>query len=118
MEPVVFNHTGHKEMWNWLAEHPDKDETYWPGWEYNGGEYGEAVCNCFACDFVDKYNTISQKPRETSCDYCPICDEGRGSCLEGLYDDWDDSENIEERAELARIIRDLPVRDIPNMVVK
>ena len=37
MSEKVFNHTAHKELWNWLSINTDQVKANWPGWSYNGG---------------------------------------------------------------------------------
>ena len=64
MDKPVFNHTAHKELWNWLAKHPTKNKRAWPGWKNNGGEYDKPINLCFACDSADKDKTYG----------CPVCD--------------------------------------------
>lgn len=50
----VFNHTGHKNLWNWIAEHPTHDETDYfdaikltnelrPKWNHYGCEFVEHI---------------------------------------------------------------------------
>ena len=41
MNKKIFNHTGHKELWNWLANNPTMEKTDWEDWSYNGGKYEE-----------------------------------------------------------------------------
>lgn len=105
---MVFNHTGHKELWDWLAQNPDKHKCDWPGWVYNGGEH-IATGGCFACEYVYSHGI-------GDCENCPLvwpndvrCDDitPYGS---SLYYKWDDEKDLKKRSELARQIRDLPVR--------
>lgn len=106
-----FNHTAHKELWNWLAEHPDADKGDWPGWE----KYGEVENLCFACETV-------KNPKER-CEDCPLVwplpPFGESICgsfcivYGSLYDNWCRCRCGDRHfaaAVLARMIRDLPLR--------
>ena len=102
-EPRIFNHTAHKELWNYLAENPTKHKKDWPGWEINGGEYSEVVGHCFACEF-----TIA-----VICYNCPlIWPSGCCTGYNGLYSEWaKEGISLEERTSLALKIANLPVRN-------
>jgi hypothetical protein len=39
----------HRELWQWLADHPLKNKYEWPRWSRNGGDIEKIVNNCFAC---------------------------------------------------------------------
>lgn len=99
-----FNHSGHKALWNWLADNPNKDKRDWPGWEQFC-----ATDDCFACEYVGQGG-------------CPGMNCGRkcsliwpdGTCGKniGLFHQWEDAEGIfKKRSALAAQIRDLPVRE-------
>lgn len=109
-----FNHTGHKELWDWLAKNPDKFKEGWPGWKYNSGRYEEVACSCFACEYACEYDDMND------CDGCPLiwpdafyCGfEVYGSAAKySLFKRWERSTDLQKRSELAAQIRDLPVRD-------
>lgn len=108
---LVFNHSAHKELWNWLSENPDKEKADWPGWKHNGGQYYSRA-DCFCCDYARPI-TI---PGDYYCPLCTSCNGTIGWCLDGLYYQWDEAEGA-ERAELARQIRDLPLRKDMNIEV-
>lgn len=63
-----FNHTAHKELWDWLARNPDKEKDDWPGWIGNGGEYYYVVAECFACEYDLKLSDTEYD----ECRYCPL----------------------------------------------
>ena len=122
-----FNHTRHKALWNWLADNPVK---------YYDGEEDELIFNekddvllelefddageyaCYACKYSNEnYPEI----RTNAVDYCPHCpliwdnEEEHYSCYNsnegnGLYNQWQDAENEEEKSKYARIIANLKVR--------
>lgn len=100
---MEFNHTAHKELWDWLSKNPSKGKGSWPGWNCNGGSHNPICASCFACEYQE-VNNISEE-----CLYaCPLiwphdpCDE---------FYDWDEAEGKDERIALAEQIRDLPVRE-------
>lgn len=102
-EPGVFNHTAHKELWNYLAENPTKQKEDWPEWKVNGGKYSRVDGNCFACEF-----TIDS----TCCD-CPlIWPNNYCAGYNGLYSKWaKEGISLEERTSSALQIANLPVKE-------
>jgi hypothetical protein len=98
----VFDHTHHKELWNWLAENPYDEKCDWPGWYYNGGKVDYAESDCFACESSCN-----------DCEECPLIWPKNINCFDmhGLYQRWLLSDDTEERKKLAEQIRDLPVRE-------
>lgn len=116
MKPiVVFNHTLHKKLWDWLAANPGRYKEDWPGWSgLDMAPY--SICNdCFACEAVNSL-AIDVADTSWSCRYCPLDWGKRGDCtkLFGLFDSWHDATADGDRrsaARLAGIIRDLPVRE-------
>ena len=117
---MKFNHTAHKELWNWLAENPDEEKEDWPGWQVNGGKHGECENNCFACEYaLSEGHNFEYAPCaliwrdhderfEDDTMRCHINCEYLNSEF-GLWERCDVSE--EERAALARQIANLPVRE-------
>ena len=97
----------HKEMWGWLAENPDKDKPQWPRWVSNGGTVEDIDYDCFACEDNSDYTGTY------SCKNCMI-DWGYNNCksIGSPYELWDYSENNEDKAIYAAIIRDLPIRKL------
>ena len=107
-EPRIFNHTAHKELWNYLAENPTEYKVSWPGWEWNGGKYKKVNSYCFACEF-----TLGG-----TCCNCPLIWPGGYCTYEyntsnyGLYRKWvEENISLEKRTSLALKIANLPVRD-------
>ena len=53
----------HQELWQWLADHPDKEKGDWPRWSRNGGDVDSVRNKCFACALYP----------DDECNNCP-CD--------------------------------------------
>lgn len=100
MKLIVPNKENHYGLWNWLAKHPTKDKTEWPGFktikDLNIQHiYGNPYC--FLCmEFVD-------------CCNCPLGRCGPGS----LFVEWayvfarlSPPDDLAERRRLAILIRD------------
>lgn len=92
----------HREMWNWLAENPDKEKASWPGWESNW--YAEN--NCFLCGYVCKLEN-------TSCKNCPLEWGITEECCDTLpvssyYILYEGALSLKIKAEYAKIIANLP----------
>ena len=103
-----FNHTGHKSLWSWLADHPGKSKSNYfkdRGIERNKIPY----LYCYACDY--DYD-VTHDPM--SCGCCPLCArEDCQRCLNGLYEAWDRATARalhKECSQLARRIAELPVK--------
>lgn len=95
----VFEHSNHKRLWMWLAEHPEKHKNDWTEWKYNGGSLEEIDADCFACEYTN------------DCDLCPLVWEPiNPSCTCGLFFKWDESTDMEDRSRLALMIANLPVK--------
>lgn len=113
-----FNHTAHRELWDWKAKNPDKDDRlHWPGWDYNGGKYKEGAGGCFACEYVSFLDI--EIDICDGCDSCPLVWPNDLKCGDDfceeikrypLFREWDHESNLQKRSELAAQIRDLPVR--------
>ena len=88
-------HEWHMELWNWLADNPDKYKNDW--FEFMESNNLPHLY-CFACeiDFVMGEN----------CDYCPILNE-IGCFDDGLYSKWYHETNLQQRSEYARQIANL-----------
>ena len=117
---MKFNLTAHREMWLWLAKHPDKNKWDWPGWKYNGGTYEMDVAfrDCFACEYAGKK---PDKPYEQECCRCPLiwvrgngmpmvpqpymCENG------GCYEAFKNSGAIKLRPRFATMVANLKVRE-------
>jgi len=109
VEEEVFQHTLHKELWQWLADNPDKEKNEWPRWSSNGGDIGYVTARCFACNY------------NSDCVDCPLVwpdypdNEGDICGKDGsLFDRWlftTGSSEGDKRSRLAEQIRDLPVKE-------
>jgi hypothetical protein len=100
---MAFKHTEHWLLWDWLAKNPGKWKEDWPGWK-EIDEYVPALC--FACQVRDE-NRVNPCPLGHEYVGCSI-----GDCLGGLYAKWEDvCGNPLKRADLARQIRDLPIKE-------
>lgn len=117
---AIFNHTGHKALWHWLANNPRYKKEDWPGWCENGGTYRRAKYYCFACGAAGGI---------TKCHLCPLDWGGydiysrRLHCMSigSVYRRWFlifdgieakdevDEGMLCERVQYARQIRDLPI---------
>ena len=120
MGDMKFNHTAHKELWNWLADNPDKKKNEWPGWISNNGLYKCPENFCFACGYA-----LSDDYMEEDCEFktCPLIwhnnenvhDDGNCwfncECNGGEYGSWEDAETAELKSWYARQIANLPVRE-------
>ena len=128
----TFNHTAHKELWDWLANNPGQPKSAWPGWSYYP-DIKEEYNECFACEYVIRY--MKAPLYFVPCaDHCPLVWPNPGTCFdphrEGLYARWHKRTVMAQclRAEpggcpetiaafystvsdLARQIRDLPVKE-------
>jgi hypothetical protein len=107
-ETKPFNHTGHKEIWQWLSEDPGREKEDWPGW----GDSKPIVNDCFACEYRDLTNN------HRDCNDCPLIwppnRDGSRVCDNdgGLWATWFfDAKTESERTKLAIAIRDVPVRE-------
>lgn len=93
MATVTFNHTAHKELWDWISKNIcniDYDVEKWPCWKENGGKYDRPVNNCFACEYAIK----ADEGRFTMAQYCKYdydYEEGCGCPLENFNCFIDDS---------------------------
>ena len=102
-EPV-FDHSAHKELWEWLSRHPDKNKTDWPGWDYNEGFYS-CLEECFACEYANSFG------KNFMCSRCPLIWPGELLCKDyGLFYRYMNTRNKSEKTELAKQIANLPVK--------
>lgn len=108
---MTFNHQAHVNLWNWLSENPDQQKLAWPGWK---DIPFKPLHSCMACHFAAHVSpTGSVHPNR--CKYCPLEWPGGVACTDtteqSLHDRWLETDDLEERAELAARIRDLPLRE-------
>lgn len=100
----------HYELWNWLADNPDKDKPEWPGWEKTGSSDGvydntEVFSYCFLCEAM--YASYA-----SPCSHCPLNNDALDDCLDSnsLYMQWRRAQSAKDYAtakELALKIRDI-----------
>lgn len=107
----VFDHTAHKRLWLWLADHPWASKEEWPGWK----NCYPQLHDCFACDFASAVKkTWLLIPINSKCDFCPLVHNDKLNCLNGWYGLWDSLEKIPKNysllRKLAHKIALLPVR--------
>lgn len=125
---MKFNHTAHRELWDWLSKNPDKSKHNWPGWKVNGGQHNttEPVYYCFACEYAFQIMEIEEgtdrNDYDLDCSLCPLkewselaCSEDfnvgdNNPCMSSHYNEWTYSEG-KERKEFAEKIRDLEVAE-------
>jgi len=111
----------HRELWNWLAENPEKQKTDWPG--FKNFHYG-ITSHCFACQYVANNSMVCYDSKN-----CLFVWRNPLGCMQdgaefAIWDDYNDellfnivnkgSEEFrivcEMKTKLARKIRDLPLR--------
>lgn len=105
---IIFSHTLHKEMWQWLSDNPNKNKRDWPRWKHNGGDIEKSVGNCFACKYSIYFGY--------RCKYCPFNIDTSKSCLNDLYIEWCFNNNLNEKKELATQIKNFPVKKFVKCV--
>lgn len=105
---MKFNHTAHRQLWNWLADNPWANKGDWPGWV----TFDNPMENdCFACEYV------KDVPIANKCN-CPLIwpenyTKDANDCVGalGMYNVWNNCDFSEHRSDLARAIANLPVRE-------
>lgn len=123
----VFNHTKHKELWQWLSEHPeaDKEDAFIALF---GFPAPRAYCYaCGACEELMRAVSYITASSALACMFCPLEWPG-GECEAlvsggpfgsfGLFGAWLYETSTSRRADLARKIRDLSVKpDWPGKII-
>ena len=87
-----------RDLWQWLADNPDKGKWDWPNWKHNGGKIPKCESNCPLCEYINSYKG-----------YCSDCLLwGKGKELEGDCQDdkspywrWCDSKDSTVRKAAA-----------------
>ena len=104
---IKFNHAGHIKLWNWLAETGETKKSLWPGWEHSYNLIKNDNC-CFACQYV-----LLKNQGRLFCSRCPlIWPDGKKCTIKySLYDAWSKCFWLYKRKDIARAIRDLPVKE-------
>lgn len=104
-----FNLTGHKKLWEWLANNPEKEKRdYFSVMGMPKKDHPESLC--YACEYDN----------DDSCRSCPLDGwNSDGKCLcqcisdNGLYGRWEDAmdaHDYETACKIAHEIANLPVR--------
>lgn len=73
MKPIlVFNHTLHRELWDWMIRNKCTDKSEWPGWYEHGIDirYASQHFLCFACMTADNYEYY--RNNGNPCRNCPL----------------------------------------------
>lgn len=100
---MVFNHTKHKELWQWLADNPKSCKSEWPGWK----DFPNRESNCFACNAI-----LERKLGTHLCsERCPLFEK---QCYEGEYKEYIKArhkKDWEAVSMIAKKIRDMPVKE-------
>lgn len=96
-EETKTNEELHREMWRWLAEHPDKSKEDW----FEETKTPRVYSDCFAC----------REAENGVCGLCPL-DEDVIGCIDGhgLWAKWNESTDMKVKAALASVIAELPWR--------
>ncbi|MBP2663769.1 MAG: hypothetical protein H6Q71_1717 [Firmicutes bacterium] len=98
-----FQYTLHKELWNWLADNPDKEKYQWPKFIGNGGDISIPSHYCFACCYAKHCYDIYFD--------CPLKFKMyKNDCLGGMYYYYEEAVG-EKRSIYARLIANLPVKE-------
>jgi len=98
----------HRIMWRWLSEDGDRRKIWWPGWE----KYAPMHASCFLC------GPRSAVRGDPNYQCCPLIWPGESElCMSGgLYSKYNISTDRSERARLAKLISELPVRPLDRSV--
>lgn len=108
----------HKEMWEWLAEHPDKDKDEFLESRIIGRKHGGYVTLmndhnfCFACFYNDVLNIgkdVDKMGIKDICNNCPLCvnkEDYYNSCFV-LYTQWLDIITLRKYEEASKIAKQI-----------
>lgn len=125
---IIFSHSLHKEMWQWLSNHPDKHKRDWPRWKRNGGNIENISSYCFGCNYNIIYKNTIEKIIDNhkqlnydilfgpECKNCPFIINIRKGCLNNLYIRWCYSSNLNKKRELALQIKNFRVKRMVKCV--
>jgi hypothetical protein len=131
MNEPIFDYTGHKKLWNWLANHPGKDKDDY----FKSHHIIIPEEECYACEYDKQYCEYDKQYNErcnsynNRCTHCPLntshLEDYRynryncNSCLGGMHSDWEDwcewskntgDHNYTIACSIAKQIANLPVR--------
>lgn len=94
-----------KELWTWMRE-TGLSKSMWPKWKDNGGEYDDADCHCFFCEYqVRKEKRVSTKELRTmeGCGFCPYFVKYEYCNAPGTpFYNWDYSRDLRTRKKYAK----------------
>lgn len=111
MKPIrVFNHTLHKKLWLWVAEHSANEPSEWDGWKtIPVKDYGYWFD--FACYAVDR-------ELRKDCVSCPLDWGEAGTCWQenGLLTKWENALFTRDAKRYAWEIALLPIKECPDFV--
>lgn len=142
MKPIrIFNHTMHKELWQWIADNPSAYAQQWPGWYEYGISKNAArdfnFCTACACvgmtrtwqtqfcnEYTHDYGALLYVQRNLLCVHCPLdwgysSEDGHQLCCweeEGLHSNFENAYDFRDIEEYALAIRDLPLREDQNFI--
>jgi hypothetical protein len=135
--PLSWYIAKHRDLWDWLAKHPSyvplDEKKAWPGWE----ALDDFSCEmrCFLCQYVvDKAPEVDVDAgwqEEINCSYCPVdwghdetlvppescrCETPRPNGELGYHNAWQLANSFSyegrcEKVRVAKIIRDLPLKE-------
>ena len=109
-------HEWHMELWNWLADNPEKEKIDWFKLKFNDNYYNEVYSDCFACQCAnyDSFDWIH-------CKKCPIIwgneefqsdifciNNLEDAFINTLFDKWTYESDMVKRSEYAHQIANLP----------
>lgn len=98
----------HREMWEWIAEHPDQTKLDFLCSRMLGKKHTGHVTllslhsECFAC----LYNNILEREAIDYCKYCPFS-ESANYCCGGLYDAYEDAYDRQDYEEVSRLAKEI-----------
>lgn len=101
----------HRKMWRWIAEETLREKRKVYKYEYLLKLYGhqyeyDDICNeCFCCEYASQFTN-------DECHICPVVwPTGFCGARDGLYAKFVDTKSLKQRAEIARVISELPERE-------
>ena len=94
-----------REHWKWLAETGSANKQLWL--DDNG--YEDINCDCFLCEY--------SYFRKAECGACPVVWKDTGilglePCMMSYFGQWRKAKTREERKRLAKIISELPEKEV------
>ena len=91
----------HRELWNWLADHPEEEKEDWPGWK----KWILMTNYCFLCNYESVRDSLTGKRRG-----CCLLDwETTTTCYNpnSIYILYGHTRDLKLRAKIARQIANL-----------